>query len=274
MTFSVVGRDASTGELGVAVASCVLAVGRAVPWAQAGVGAVATQSRTRRGYGPHALEGLAAGVGPAEVLATLNSRDVGAQERQVGIIAADGSTAAHTGLACLPARGHLVGDGFTVQGNMLTSEDVLEAMAEGFAIARGALAERLLAALAAGERAGGDLRGRQSAAVLVVGPERTAEPWDEVPVDLRVDDSTDPLREVRRLLQLQRAYEKSDAAALAALAPPGPRELHAAIDAARRGDIAGARAAVAELRARPGWDAWLRENEEAGRLPYLSKLLE
>jgi uncharacterized Ntn-hydrolase superfamily protein len=273
MTFSVVARDA-TGELGVAVASCVLAVGRAVPWARAGVGAVATQSRTRRGYGPHALEGLAAGVGPAEVLATLNSRDAGAQARQVGVVAADGTAAAHTGLECLPARGHLVDDGFAVCGNTLASEVVLGAMADRFRAASGPLAERLVAALTAGEAAGGDLRGRQSAAVLVVGPERTAEPWDEVPIDLRVDDSADPVRELSRLLALQRAYEQSDAATLAALAPPGPRELHAAMDAVRRGDLAAARAAVAELRTRPGWDAWLRGKEAAGLLPYLSNLLE
>jgi uncharacterized Ntn-hydrolase superfamily protein len=146
-------------------------------------------------------------------------------------------------------------------------------MAQAFAAARGDLPDRLLAALTAGQDAGGDLRGRQSAALLVVGGEATGEPWDEVPVDLRVDDADDPLGELGRLLTMQRAYEGSDSAALVALGAPGAGDLHAAIDAARRGDLDGARAAVEELRRQPGWDAWLRENAEAGRLPYLSNLL-
>jgi uncharacterized Ntn-hydrolase superfamily protein len=274
MTFSVVGHDAATGELGVAVASGVLAVGRAVPWAQAGVGAVATQSRIRRGYGPHALRGLVAGVDPAAVLATLTARDAGAQTRQVGIVAADGRAAAHTGSDALPACGHVVGDGYTVQGNLLVSDRVLPAMAEAFRYTPGPLAERLVAALAAGERWGGDLRGRQSAAVLVVGPIVTTEPWDEVPVDLRVDDSPDPVTELTRLLVLQRTHEGAGTGAAGDVAPSGPGDLHAALDAARRGDLAGARAAVAELRTRPGWDTWLRENVAAGRLPHLARLLD
>jgi uncharacterized Ntn-hydrolase superfamily protein len=210
MTFSVVARDPVTGELGVAVASCVLAIGRAAPWAEAGVGAVVTQSRTRRGYGPHTLRGLAAGLDPETVLATLAARDAGAPGRQVGVVAADGRAAVHTGADCLPARGHVVGEGFTIQGTVLASEKVVHALADAYRNTAGPLAERLVAALEAGEDAGGDLRGRQSAALLVVGPRVTAEPWDEVPVDLRVDDAADPLRELGRLLTLQRAYEGSE----------------------------------------------------------------
>jgi uncharacterized Ntn-hydrolase superfamily protein len=274
VTFSVVARDPATGELGIAVSSCVLAVGRAVPWATAGIGVAATQSHTRRGYGPHGLAGLQAGLGPDEVLDTLLSRDADAQSRQVALLGADGRVAAHTGAECLPACGHRVGEGYSVQGNMLASESVLDAMAEGFAYTAAPLAERLLAGLEAGERAGGDLRGRQSAAILVVGPEVLAEPWEAVPIDLRVDDSDDPLASLGRLLKLQRAYEHSDTDALAELAPDGPRDLHAALGAARRGDLSGAKQALSDLRRRPGWDAWLRTNATAGRLPHLAELLD
>lgn len=292
MTFSVVARDGGTGECGVAVASCVLAVGRAAPWARAGVGVVATQSRTRRGYGPHGLAGLEAGVAPAKVLDTLLSRDAAAEHRQVAVLAAAGggrpgpvagAVAVHTGTGCLPVAGHLTGDGWAVQGNTLASDRVLPAMAEALVRSadgprRPALAERLLAALVAGERAGGDLRGRQSAALLVVGGPDTvdsgAEPEDAVPVDLRVDDDADPLRTLARLLDLQRAYENDDVAALAVLAPPGPRELHTALLAARAGDAPGARAALAALREQPGWDDWLRANLVSGHMPYLAELID
>jgi uncharacterized Ntn-hydrolase superfamily protein len=260
--------------LGVGVASCVLAIGRAVPWAKAGVGVVATQSHTRRGYGPHGLAGLEAGFSPPAVLSTLLERDADAQTRQVALIGADGQVAAHTGVDCLPASGHRTGNGFAVAGNMLSSEVVVDAMAATFASAAGPLAERMVAALAAGEQAGGDLRGRQSAALLVVGPERLAEPWDAVPIDLRVDDAPDPLAALARLLRLQRAYENNDTETLAVLAPDGPRDLHAALDAARHGDLAAAKQALSDLRRRPGWDAWLRTNAAAGRLPYLSELLD
>jgi uncharacterized Ntn-hydrolase superfamily protein len=271
VTYSVIARDPVSGELGVGIASAVLAVGRAAPWATAGVGAVVTQSRTRRGYGPHGLAGLAAGVPPAEVLETLLARDSGAQSRQVAVLAADGAVSAHTGTDCLPAAGHRTGSGYSVQGNMMTSEAVLDAMAEGFAYTPAPLAERLLATLEAGERAGGDLRGRQSAAVLVAGAEPLAEPWDAVPVDLRVDDSPDPLAELSRLLRLQRAYETSDADALSELAPG---DLNTVLAAVKRGDLDGARKALQELRRQPGWDSWLDSNLAAGRLPYLAELMD
>jgi uncharacterized Ntn-hydrolase superfamily protein len=210
-------------------------------------------------------------VPPAEVLATLLARDSGAHGRQVALVAADGEAAAHTGADCLPAAGHRTGPGYSVQGNMLVSEAVLDAMAEGFAYTAAPLAERLLATLEAAERAGGDLRGRQSASLLVVGPDRVAESWDAVPIDLRVDDAADPLGELARLLRLQRAYETSDAEALTELAPG---DLHEALSAVRRGDVVAAREALRELRQQPGWDAWLRANISAGRLPYLAELLD
>lgn len=274
MTFSVVAHDPATGELGVGVASRVLAVGRAVPWVRPGVGAVATQSQTRRGYGPHGLAGLAAGVPPGEVLATLVARDAGAARRQVAVVAADGRVAVHTGSECLDAAGHRTGPGWSVQGNVLAGPHVLDATAEAFLGAAGPLPERLLAALHAGETAGGDLRGRQSAALLVAGADRAVDPGDGVPVNLRVDDASDPLGELSRLLALQRAYELGDAEVLAQLSPEGPREVWTALDAARRGDVAGARRALTALRDRPGWDAWLRSDATARRLPHLTALLE
>lgn len=275
MTYSVVARDPATGELGVAVASCVLAVGRAAPWARAGVGAVVTQSHTRRGYGPHGLAGLDAGLHPADVLGTLLARDAGSHGRQVAVIGARGEVAVHTGEKCLPVCGHRSGDGWSVQGNMLASEMVLPVMAEALvAAATEPLAERLLAVLRAGQANGGDLRGQQSAALLVVGAQRTEEPWEAVTVDLRVDDGTEPLTELSRLLRLQRAYETHDVAALALIGPAGPRSLHAALEAARRGDLEAARAALGDLRRRPGWESWLRANGQSSGLRRLVDLLE
>jgi uncharacterized Ntn-hydrolase superfamily protein len=275
VTYSVVARDPATGELGVAVASCVLAVGRAAPWARAGVGAVVTQSHTRRGYGPHGLAGLDAGLHPADVLGTLLARDAGADGRQVALVDATGAVAAHTGEKCLPVCGHRSGDGWTVQGNMLAGENVLPSMASALAGAADLpLAERLLAALRAGQATGGDLRGQQSSALLVVGAQRTEEPWEAVTVDLRVDDQPEPLAELTRLLQLQRAYETHDVAALALMGPAGPRSLHAALEAARRGDLDAARAALGDLRRRPGWESWLRANGQSSGLRRLVDLLD
>jgi uncharacterized Ntn-hydrolase superfamily protein len=274
VTYSILGRDPATGELGVAVASCVLAVGRAVPWARAGVGVVVTQSQTRRGYGPHALDGLEAGVPAPTVLHTLLDRDAGAAGRQVAVLAANGSVAVHTGDDCLAESGDRWGDGWSVQGNLLASPAVLDAMTDGYLHSSGGLAERLLGALEAGEAVGGDLRGRQSAALLVVGAQRRPEPWDAVSVDLRVDHAADPLAQLRQLLSLQRAYEGGDSTVLADLAPEGTRAMHAALAAARRGDLAGARAALADLRRQPEWDEWLRSGSVARKLPALAQLLE
>ncbi|MFG1927995.1 DUF1028 domain-containing protein [Cryptosporangium sp. NPDC048952] len=274
MTFSVIGRDPVTGELGVGVASCVLAVGRAVPWGKAGVGVVVTQSQPRRGYGPHALAGLEAGVPVGRVLPTLLSRDAGASGRQVAVLAADGSVAVHTGEDCVAASGDRYGDGWSVQGNLLRSPDVLDAMVDAYLRNPLPLAERLLVTLEAGEAAGGDLRGRQSAALLVVGGKRLVEPWDGVAVDLRVDHADEPLVQLKQLLSLQRAYEGGDSAALADLAPDSTKAMHAALEAARRGDLEGARAAVAQLRRNPQWEEWLRSSAVAGRFPHLTQLLD
>jgi len=274
MTFSLVARDPDTGQLGIAVASCTLAVGRAVPWARAGVGAVATQASSNRGYGPRALDLLAAGTEAADALDRLVAGDADAAQRQVGVIGVTGAPAGWTGGECLLACGQVVADGVAALGNMLASRSVVPSLAQGYAEATGDLAARLLAALRAGADSGGDLRGRQAAALLVVAGERDdAAPWEGVRVDLRVDDAPDPIAELARLLRLQRAYESGDWETLAREAPDGVRDLHAALAAAQRGDRDAARGALQALRTRPGWEGWLRRLRVNGRLPYTDELL-
>jgi uncharacterized Ntn-hydrolase superfamily protein len=208
VTYSIVARDEGTGQLGVAVQTRSFGVGRAVPWALAGVGAVATQSITDKSYGPLALELVRARKQPADALAGLLAADGDREVRQVGIIDAEGNVAVHTGGSCIAEAGHLTGPGFTVQANMMRSADVWPAMAEGYTDATGTLAQRLLAALDAAEAAGGDFRGRQAAALLVVEGESRGKPWDERVSDLRVDDHEDPLPELRRLLRKEEAYRR------------------------------------------------------------------
>jgi uncharacterized Ntn-hydrolase superfamily protein len=272
MTFSVLGRDAATGELGIAVSSCILAVGRAVPTARPGVGVVAVQARSRRGLGNALLAGLADGTAP-DVLVRRAAHAAEDAERQIAVVDASGVVAADTGPGSFPACGHVVGDAFSVQGNMLVGEDVLPAMAEAFTTARGELADRLLAALTAGQDAGGDLRGRQSAALLVVGGEPATDEDDGVRTDLRVDDSGDPVAQLRMLRNLQRAYDEGDYETLAVFAPVGARDLYAALAASRRGDRTAARAALEVLRTRPGWSVWLASMAGDPRMSGVSRLL-
>jgi uncharacterized Ntn-hydrolase superfamily protein len=274
LTFSLVARDPVSGRLGVAVASCALAVGRAVPWARAGIGAVATQATTHRGYGSRGMALLAEGLPPDAVLARLRDSDPDAAQRQVGMVDAQGRIAVWTGRGCLSACGHLTGDGYSAQGNMLASRSVVPSLVEGYLEADGEFSERLLAGLSAAQEAGGDLRGRQSAALLVVGPDRRAEAWEGVQVDLRVDDAKDPVGELARLLRLQRAYEGSDHEALADQAPEGLRDLHAALAAAQRGDRDTAADALRTLGRRPGWDGWLRRMRTSGKMPGTNSLLD
>jgi len=195
-TFSIVACDSSAGELGVAVHSRSLAVGSAVPYAVAGVGAVATQARSNLSYGPGAITLLEHGTPVAEVVRILTSKDVGKANRQLGVVDAFGQTACFTGEGCAEWAGHIPGSGFAVQGNILAGEQVVQEMAKTFSTESGSLAHRLLAALEAGQEAGGDRRGQQSAALLVV--------KKGVPkfVDLRVDDHVTPIAELRHLLIL------------------------------------------------------------------------
>ena len=272
MTFSVLARDAATGDLGIAVSSCILAVGRAVPTAVPGIGIVAVQARSRRGLGKTLIAGLADGASPA-VLVQRAAHAAEDAERQIAVLASTGVVAADTGPGSFPVAGHVVGDGFSVQGNMLAGEDVLPAMAQAVTTARGDLADRLLAALTAGQDAGGDLRGRQSASLLVVSGEPATDEDDGVRMDLRVDDSGDPVAQLRMLRNLQRAYDEGDYETLAVFAPVGARDLYAALAASRRGDRDAARAALEAMRSRPGWSAWLASMAGDSRMSAVSRLL-
>lgn len=206
-TFSIVARDESTGQLGVAVQTHWFAVGALCPWAEAGVGAIATQSMVEASYGPLGLAMLKEGKPAGETLQNLLAKDEGRKLRQVAIIDMQGRIAVHTGTRCISAAGHQTGSGFSVQANMMLNETVWPSMAAAYESARGDLAERMLAALKAGQASGGDIRGKQSAAMLVVDGIKSDQPWNHALVDLRVDDSLDPIIELERLLSIQRAYD-------------------------------------------------------------------
>lgn len=210
-TYSIVARDAQTGELGVAVQSHWFSVGARVPHALAGVGAVATQSFTEVSYGPLGLEAMATGTPADKALADLVAQDENENVRQVGFVDAEGRAAAHTGAKAIIHACDRQGDGYSVQANLMEKDTVCDAMAEAFEETQGDLAERLMAALEAAQGEGGDIRGKQSAAMIVVEGERKANPWEGRVVDLRVEDAPEPLKELRRLLVLNRAYNLMDA---------------------------------------------------------------
>jgi uncharacterized Ntn-hydrolase superfamily protein len=203
-TYSIVARDVSSGELGVAVQSHWFSVGSVVAWARAGVGAVATQSVAEVAHGPNALERLAEGLDARGALAAVLGDDDLARYRQLGVVDAEGRSAAHTGSDCIPFAGEVVGEGFACQANMMATATVPEAMAGAYRGHGGDLAERLIVALDAAEAAGGDVRGAQSAALIVV--PASGEPW-RTRFDIRVEDHAEPLGELGRLLRLARAYE-------------------------------------------------------------------
>ena len=199
MTFSIVGCDAHAGQMGVAVASKFLAVGAVVPWLEAGVGAIATQALANTRYGPDGLALMREGASAREALDVVLAADQGRDDRQAGVVDASGRGATHTGQSCMPWAGGRTGPGYAVQGNILTGPDVVDAMAEAYEGSSGALADRLLVALAAGDAAGGDRRGRQSAAIAVVAPGGGYGGNDDKLADLRVDDHGAPVSELRRL---------------------------------------------------------------------------
>ncbi len=201
-TFSIVGFDPETKDLGVAVASKFVAVGAIVPWAKASVGAIATQALANVSYGPKGLELLAKGYSAKEVLKILVSNDPLKDERQIGIVDSKGEAAAYTGKKCFEYAGHIVGDGYSVQGNILAGPDVLEEMAKAFEVTKGELVDKLLAALEAGDRAGGDRRGKQSAAILVVREGGGYGGYTDRYVDLRVDDHEEPVLELKRIFKI------------------------------------------------------------------------
>ena len=213
-TYSIVARDPATGELGVAVQSHWFSVGPIVPWAEAGVGAVATQSFVDPAYGKLGRDLMRAGKSAPDALKSLLAGDDGRDVRQVAMIDARGNVLAHTGAKCIEAAGHFVGKDYSVQANLMLNEKVWPAMSRAFEGTKGGLAERMMAALDAAQAAGGDIRGKQSAALVVTG-KPTGKAWDDRVFDLRIDDHAEPLKELRRLLTLQRAYNHMNAGDLA-----------------------------------------------------------
>jgi uncharacterized Ntn-hydrolase superfamily protein len=214
-TFSIVGYDREAREWGIAVQSKFLAVGAVVPWAQAGVGAVATQSYANTSFGPDGLALMAQGLSAQEALGQLLAADEGRERRQVGLVDAQGQAATFTGNECHDWAGGFTGTRYAVQGNILVSGATVEAMAKAYEDAKGELADRLVAALAAGQVAGGDRRGQQSAAVLVVRPEGGYEGYNDRYLDLRVDDDPAPIERLKALVDLHHLFFK----------PPAPGEM-------------------------------------------------
>lgn len=207
-TFSIVARDSATGELGVAVESHWFSVGTAVSWAEAGVGAIATQSFTNKSFGIRGLELLKSGLTAQQALDKLLSDDEGREVRQVAIVDTKGNVATHTGKNCIQYATHIQGSSYSVQSNMMLTPNVSKAMSASIESTKGKpLGERLLLALEAAQKAGGDIRGQQSAALLVVPSKSEGKPWDERTVDLRVDDNPQPIKELRRLYSVHLAYQ-------------------------------------------------------------------
>ncbi|MGJ3233631.1 DUF1028 domain-containing protein [Marivirga sp.] len=207
-TYSIVARDAETGEMAVAVQSHWFSVGTAVSWGEAGVGVVATQSFTNKSFGLRGLAMLKAGLSPQEALDSLLNNDEGKAFRQVAILDAKGRVATHTGVKCIDEAGHANGDNFSVQANMMLKDTVVPAMEEAWKkYSDLPLAERMVKVLEAAQAQGGDIRGKQSAALLVVKAEASDEPWNDRVLDLRVDDHQKPVQELNRLVKVYRAYE-------------------------------------------------------------------
>jgi uncharacterized Ntn-hydrolase superfamily protein len=214
-TYSIVARDSLTGELGVAVQSHWFSVGSLVTFAEAGIGAVATQSFIDPAYGPLGLDLMRGGKTAPQALEALLAADPGREVRQVAMIDRLGNVATHTGAKCIPGAGHVAGAGFSVQANLMLNDRIWGAMAAAYTASRGGFAERMLDALDAAQGAGGDIRGKQSAAILIVKGTSTGRPWADRVMELRVEDHPEPLAELRRLVRLQQAYDHMNAGDLA-----------------------------------------------------------
>jgi len=206
-TFSIVARDAETGEMGVAVQSHWFSVGSIVAWGEAGVGVVATQSFVNPSFGQRGLELLKKGMTAQEAVDQLISSDEGRDFRQLAIVDSKGNSAGYTGSKCIAGAGHIVGNNYSVQANMMLNDRVWGAMSRAFERSEGPLAERLITALEAAQNAGGDIRGQQSACLLVVRGDATGNLWEDRLIDLRVEDNPNPVDEIKRLLKVYRAYE-------------------------------------------------------------------
>ncbi len=206
-TYSIVARDSVTGEMGVAVQSHWFSVGSLVAWGEAGVGVVATQSFINPSFGPRGLALLKQGLSPEQVVKYLTESDDGRDVRQLAILDSKGRVAAYTGKNCIPEAGHITGKNFSVQANLMLKNTVWKAMADAFENTKAPLAERMIAALEAAQNEGGDIRGKQSAAILVVKGKSTGKVWEDRLIDLRVEDNPEPVKELKRLLKIHRAYE-------------------------------------------------------------------
>lgn len=206
-TFSIVARDTVTGDMGVAVQSHWFSVGSIVSWGKAGVGVVATQSFVNPSFGPRGLSLLENGLTPKMAVKTLLELDEGRDVRQLAILDVHGNVEAYTGNNCIEAAGHLIGDNFSVQANLMEKNTVWPAMAEAFKNKKGSLAERMLSAMEAAQNEGGDIRGKQSVAILVVKGKSSGNSWEDNIVDLRIEDHENPLKEMRRILTIHKAYE-------------------------------------------------------------------
>jgi len=214
-TYSIVASDPETGEMGVAVQSHWFSVGSIVSWGESGVGVVATQSFVNPAFGPDGLELLNSGMTAEQVVDKLIAEDEGRDVRQLAVLDVNGNVKSYTGKNCIPGAGNIVGENYSVQANLMLNDLVPDAMAEAFEESTGTLADRMMAALFAAQDVGGDIRGKQSAAILVVKGESTGKVWEDRLIDLRVEDSTNPLKELNRLLKVHQAYNYMNAGDLA-----------------------------------------------------------
>ena len=214
-TYSIVARDPETGEMGVAVQSHWFSVGTIVTWGEAGIGVVATQSFVNPAFGPDGLALLKSGMTADEAVNKLIADDEGRDVRQLAIIDVNGNVKSYTGKNCIPGAGNIVGENYSVQANLMLNDKIPGAMSKAFEESKGPLADRLMAALYAAQEAGGDIRGKQSAAILIVKGESTGKVWEDRLIDLRVEDSTEPLKELSRLIEVHRAYDHMNAGDLA-----------------------------------------------------------
>ncbi len=214
-TYSIIAVDSTTGDIGAAVQSHWFSVGSNVIWAEAGIGAVATQSLINPEFGPKGLQLMKSGKSVSEAIDILIKGDEGRDYRQVALIDAQGNSSVFTGSKCIPEAGHIHGKYFSVQANLMLRNTVWQAMENAFKTTEAPLAERLVVALEAAEAEGGDLRGKQSAALLVVRGKSTGQVWKDRSIDLRVEDHPNPLKELKRLLKIHRAYQHMNAGDLA-----------------------------------------------------------
>lgn len=214
-TYSIVARDPETGEMGVAVQSHWFSVGSIVSWGEAGVGVVATQSFVNPAFGPDGLALLKSGMTAEQVVDKLIAEDEGRDVRQLAIIDVNGNVKSYTGKNCIPGAGNIIGENYSVQANLMLNDLVPGAMSKAFEESTGPLAERMMAALFAAEEVGGDIRGKQSACLLIVRGESTGQVWKDRLIDLRVEDHSEPLKELERLLKVHRAYDHMNAGDLA-----------------------------------------------------------